>query len=127
MTSIETDDFLFINVHLEFWSKHFRNKELNKLYNFIKLHKDKNIILVGDFNVECNDKYFLKFINKLSKLNINLVDNKEKTFRKKIIDFIFVSNTYKILDTWVEKDTNKISDHKLLLVKIKKDKSDIIN
>ena len=120
MTTLETDDFLFINVHLEFWSTYFRNKELNNLFKFINLNKEKNIILVGDFNVKYDDKHFLNFINKLSKLDINLVNNKENTHKNTIIDYIFISNKYEILDTWVEKDLKDISDHSPLLVKVKK-------
>jgi len=112
MTTLETDDFLFINVHLEFWSTYFRNKELNNLYKFINLNKEKNIILVGDFNVKYDDKHFLNFINKLSKLDINLVNNKENTHKNTIIDYIFISNKYEILDTWVEKDLKDIRNAK---------------
>ena len=120
MTTIETDDFLFINVHLEFWSKYFRNKELKNLYNYINSNREKNIILVGDFNVEIKDTYFLGFINKLSKLDIRLVPNEEFTHKNKIIDYIFISNKYELLDVWVEKNLKEISDHMPLMVKIKK-------
>lgn len=119
MTSLETEEFLFINVHLEFWSKYFRNKELNKLYKYIKKQKEKNIIIVGDFNVECNDKYFLNFINKLKELNINLVNNKQCTYNKKVIDYVFASNIYEVTDIVVKNDL-KISDHNLLIVKFEK-------
>jgi len=120
MTILETDDFLFINVHLEFWSTYFRNKELNNLYNYINQNKEKNIILVGDFNSKYSDQYFLSFIDKLSKININLVDNKENTHKDKIIDYIFISNELEILDISVKKDLKEISDHNPLLIKVKK-------
>lgn len=120
MTTLETYDFLFINVYLEFWSTYFRNKELNNLFKFINLNKEKNIILVGDFNVKYDGKHFFNFINKLSKLDINLVNNKENTHKNTIIDYIFISNKYEILYTWVEKDLKDISDHSPLLVKVKK-------
>lgn len=120
ITTLETDEFLFVNVHLEFWSSYFRNKELNNLYNYINLNKEKNIILVGDFNVEINDSHFLNFIDRLSKININLVDNKENTHKEKIIDYIFVSDKYEILDIYVEKKLKQISDHSPLIVKLKK-------
>ena len=120
MTTLETADFLFINVHLEFWSKYFRKKELNNLYNYIESNKEKNIILVGDFNTEYNDKHLFKFIDKLSKIGINLVNNNNNTYEHKIIDFVFVCNKYKILNVWVKEIPKEVSDHNLLLVRIKK-------
>ncbi|MBR6690540.1 MAG: endonuclease/exonuclease/phosphatase family protein [Bacilli bacterium] len=120
MTTVETDNFIFINVHLEFWSNYFRKKELNNLYKYICSKNNKDIILVGDFNTDYNQKDFLNFINNLKKLNINLVNNEEITHKNKIIDFIFVSNNYEILDILVPKELNDISDHNPILVKIKK-------
>ena len=120
MTTLETDDFLFINVHLEFWSNYFRKIELKKLYKYICSNKNKNIILVGDFNIECDKKSFLDFTSKLEKLNIHLVNNKQYTYKNKIIDFIFVSSNYEILNVLVPNDLDNISDHKPILVKIKK-------
>ena len=120
MTTLETGEFLFINVHLEFWSKYFRNKELKRLYNYIYSNKNKNIILVGDFNVKRSDKCFGKFVSKLEKIDIRLVDNKENTYQENVLDYIFVSNNYDIVDVWVEESFKTLSDHNPLFVKLRK-------
>ena len=119
MSAIEDENIMFINVHLDYKSKIAKKIELKKLYRFIYKHKDKNIVLLGDFNLKEDNNDFISFVNKMKQLNIDLIDNKTNTFSKRRIDYIFLSNNFELLKIWSDNNLKKMSDHRPIFIKIK--------
>ena len=75
-------EYLFINTHLDYLHKISQRKKFNFIFNYLKKLKDvKNIILMGDFNLNINNKIIKKNINYLKSININRVEINEKTFK----------------------------------------------
>ena len=74
--------------------------------------------------------HFKDFINKLKQVNIFLVENKVNTYMKpgkeKILDHIFVSSHFNVIDSYVYTDKNfcNISDHRPIIARIKEKDSD---
>lgn len=119
MSAFENEHLLFINVHLDYKSKLARKMGLNKIYKFILKHKNKNIVLLGDFNIHEDDCDFKLFVEKLLKLNIKMINNDTGTFSKRHIDYIFLSNNIELKDIWTDKELKLISDHRPIFIKIK--------
>lgn len=118
LTAIEQDNLFIINIHLDYKSMKAKEKEIKKLYKFILNNKDKNIILLGDFNLKEENNLFKEFKDKLKELKINQITNK-KVFVNKPIDHIFISNNIELLDIWTDKELISISDHRPIFIKIK--------
>ena len=116
-------EYLIINTHLDYLHRFSQKKQLNFIYNHIKnIDNNKNIILLGDFNLHIDNKIFKDFINKLNTINIKRIDINDKTFKllDKPIDHIFVSNNIKVLNYKVIIDDElDISDHYPLYLEIK--------
>ena len=115
-------EYVVINTHLDYLHKISQKKQLNFILNHIKNLKHKNIILMGDFNLNLNSFIFNKFINELSLLNINRIDINEKTFKllDKPIDHIFVSSNLNVIKSKVIIDRDlDISDHYPIYIEIK--------
>lgn len=109
------------NTHIESRLPKVKEKQLDKIYEIISNDKRPKI-LMGDFNLKDTDIMFENFINKLKKLDIKEVEINERTFKTekedKAIDHIFISNNYKIVNTFVIKDLI-ISDHYPVIVEIR--------
>ena len=108
------------NTHLEYKNDKVKTKQLDKIFEIIK--KEQNpLILTGDFNLKTNNKILKKFIKKLEKKEIYLIENKEKTLKKskgsKPIDHIFVSKSLNVTKIKTITDL-EISDHYPVLVKL---------
>ncbi|MBR5662771.1 MAG: endonuclease/exonuclease/phosphatase family protein [Bacilli bacterium] len=116
-------EYLVINTHLDYLHKISQKKQLNFIFNYLKNLKDaENIILMGDFNLNINNKIFKKFINDLKSININRVEINDKTFKflDKPIDHIFISNSINVTDSIVIVDKElDISDHYPIYIEIK--------
>lgn len=124
ITSVETPEHFIINTHLEFLNEYSKKHQLKKLYNYIITHLDKNPIITGDFNMDTSKEYFQEFINSLEQLGIKHINNSTPTYytKEQILDHIFIPSNYKIENVAVIKnqEINKISDHRPIIVKIRK-------
>lgn len=124
LTSIQTKEHFIINTHLEFWNKYSQKYQLQILYNYIKNNIKNNPIIVGDFNMDKNSKHFLDFINDLEKLGINHINNNIPTYipKEQILDHIFISSNYELksIEITKNKPINQISDHRPIIIKVKK-------
>ena len=114
-------DICIINTHLDYKLSIIQKKELNELLELIKIYKNKyEIILTGDFNMDTSSKHFNAFINSASLLGINKLDIKGYTWRgkngkKRVLDYIFVSDSLNIKDFGIIK-SNSLSDHEIIYV-----------
>lgn len=74
--------------------------------------------------MDISKEYFIEFINALKKLGIKYINNNAPTYatKEQILDHIFIPNIYEITDIQViqEMPINRISDHRPILVKIRK-------
>lgn len=122
MSSFENDDIMIINVHLDYKSKLARKIGFKRLYNYIYKNKEKDIVLLGDFNTHIDNDDFSGFVEKIKRLNINMVDNTHKAFKKNTIDFIFISNCFDVINIWSDDGLMKMSDHRPVFVKIRRKK-----
>ena len=114
-------EYLIINTHLDYLHKISQKRQLNYILNHIKNIKFKNVILMGDFNLDLNSIIFKKFIIELKTIGINRVDINEKTFKllNKPIDHIFVSSNLNVISSKVIIDNDlAISDHYPLYIEI---------
>ena len=118
MTAYENSYFILINIHLEYKSKLANNIGLNKIYKFISKHRDKSIVLLGDFNTYEDNPKFIEFENKLEEINIKRINNETRTFSNRQIDYIFLSNNINLIDIWTDKTIMSISDHRPIFIKI---------
>lgn len=114
MSVFEDNSIMLINIHLDYNSMLAKKIGLKKLYRFIYKHRNKNIIILGDFNLRNTNIYFNEFKNKLYKIGINFVDDE----RKKTIDHVFISNKIRVIDVWNDKELGVISDHLPIFIKI---------
>ena len=109
------------NTHIESRLPKVKEKQLDKIYEIISNDKRPKI-LMGDFNLKDTDIMFENFVNKLKELDIKEVEINERTFKTekedKAIDHIFISDNYKIVNTFVIKDLI-ISDHYPVIVEIR--------
>ncbi len=109
------------NTHIEARLPKVKEKELDKIYEIIS-KDNRPKILMGDFNLKSDNDIFKKFIDRLKEININRVDIRERTFKTEkddmAIDHIFVSNDFKVVNTFVIKDL-LISDHYPVIVEIR--------
>ncbi len=121
LTAIETNDLFIINTHIEYWKEWPKRKQLQVLYQYILKYRDKNPIIMGDFNMDLSQTYFLDFIKNLEKINIYPIPNKDCTYNNKIIDYIFLPDCYELEEFSViqKGDINEISDHNPILAKIR--------
>lgn len=116
----------FINTHLDFLLSSVQKRQLAFLKKIIQKYQVMYpIILTGDFNMNLDDKKFVKFINELEDIGIIRVPINEKTFRdyenNSPIDHIFVSNNFEIVDYKVVKeDKYNFADHYPIECVIKK-------
>lgn len=128
VTSITTSEHTMINTHIEYWNEYAQKHQLKVLYNYIKkcIENSKNNlpIITGDFNTNISKDYFFNFIIELEKLGIQYINNNTTTYttKEQILDHIFIPENYEITDINViqNQPINQISDHRPLLVKIKK-------
>ena len=71
-----------------------------------------------------NSKHFLDFINALEKLGINYINNNIPTYipKEQILDHIFISSNYELksIEITKNKPINQISDHRPIIIKVKK-------
>ena len=123
-TTITTPTITLINTHLENWHDIPRKNQLLKLYHYILSILKKEPIITGDFNMDIDKEYFKTFVKTLEGLEINHITNNIATYPSKndIIDHIFIPNSYEIEDVKVitTDPVNQISDHRPLIVKVKK-------
>lgn len=119
LINVDDKEYLILNTHLDYLHKFSQKRQLNFIIKYLKNIKYKNIIMMGDFNLDINSKLFKNFINEINKLNINRVDINEKTFKSldKPIDHIFISNNIVIKDIKVIKSID-ISDHYPLYIEV---------
>lgn len=117
----EGKEISIYNTHLESRIGELKERQLNRIYEIISCDTRPKI-LMGDFNLKDNDKVFENFINKLKSLNMNRVVIDERTFKtdkdNKAIDHIFISNDFKLINTFIIKDLI-ISDHYPIIIEIK--------
>ena len=106
-----------INTHLCLEKYHrVKKRQLNKLYKIIS-KSDIPTIIMGDFNSKESNYEFKEFVLKLEKLGISKIKNNKNTFNKKIIDYIFISDSFKVKNIKVDESIN-ISDHYPLIIDI---------
>ena len=116
-------EYLVLNAHLDYLHKISQRKQLKYIVTYLKkITNNKNIIMMGDFNLNIHSKIFKLFISKLNELNISRVDINEKTYKNldKPIDHIFISNNLSIKNLKIIKDKDMdVSDHYPLYIEIK--------
>lgn len=109
------------NTHIEAKIPKVKEKQLDRIYEIISNDKRPKI-LMGDFNLKDTDILFENFVNRLKVLNLSRVEINERTFKTekedKAIDHIFISNNYKVVNTFVIKNL-LISDHYPIIVEIR--------
>lgn len=110
--------YLVINTHIDNSTSDNKKKMLDILEKILKLERedDELVIITGDFNMSMNKK-IEKFISN-NKLKNIFKDNEKSSFVKddnmRRIDHIFVSNKFKIKDSYIDYECNNnkcISDH----------------
>lgn len=111
-----------INTHLDHKIPSVKRRQLNKIKKLIfKFEKRYPVILTGDFNMQDSDKDFKEFIRELEKYNMKKVDIRENTWNGKnggkIIDHIFVPNTWDIIDFGILNNRD-MSDHNPIFVEV---------
>ena len=114
--TINSDEVLLrvINTHLCLYKYHeVKKKELDKLIDIVKTSELPTIIM-GDFNLRENAEDLKYFQDKLAPLGIKMVENIKKTFGRKILDYIFVSDCFNIKNINTVK--TDLSDHNALIV-----------
>lgn len=127
----ELGEFVFINTHLDFFSRNVQIKQLRKLKEIISKIKYP-IILSGDFNLELGDSEFENFVNFLESIGIKRININETTYKNSecngIIDHIFISDKFSCENFKVIETSDEFSDHNLLVAEIKKviDKSKLV-
>ena len=124
LTDENNNKYTIINTHIDFLHNASKKIQLKYIFKHIKKISDNNsnIILMGDFNLNIDNKIFKDFINKLNNLNISRVNVSESTYKTldKPIDHIFISNNLKINKVKIIKDEEyDISDHYPLYIEIK--------
>lgn len=115
-------EYLVINTHLDYLHKISQRKQLKYILKYLSNINHKNIIMMGDFNLNVHTNIFKQFLEELNKLNITRVDISERTFKNldKPIDHIFISSDIKVNDVKIIKnDEFDISDHYPLYIEIK--------
>lgn len=134
VTTIEINNSIItiINTHLDHLTDIARKKQLEYLKQIIEKYRKNQIILTGDFNLNEDNPLFIKFAKEMEKQNLKLIKTNTSTFNtpfaslqkgplKNFIitspDHIFASRSLKIIETKVLED--QISDHKMILTKIK--------
>lgn len=121
MVSVAIKGIFFINVHLEYMSMSAKRVCLERLFSYIYSNKDRDIVLMGDFNMTYGNGYFREFVNKMRNIGICLINNSDNTYvgdrGKKILDYVFVSSGIKVIDSYICSDIC-ISDHNPFVVKI---------
>lgn len=128
MAIIEIPEFgkvCMFNTHLEYRNSKIQFRQLRKLIEIMDEYIGKYpIILTGDFNASTKNTNFLDFMDALSKRGINVVPNELSTHTTKNdhpIDYIFLSNDFEVINMQIGDDKlDQISDHKIVLVEIKK-------
>lgn len=112
-----------LNVHLDYYIYNVQKKQLKYiLKKASKLINKGSLILMGDFNLELDDKLFINFINDLEKIGLYRVPILEKTnslrYRSKsAIDHIFLSKEFKMLNYGLI-NLDDITDHKAVYVNV---------
>lgn len=121
MVSCYIMDILFINVHLEYMSMKAKRVCLERLFYYVDKNKDKDIVLMGDFNMTRKNCYFREFIKNMKRIGIYLIDNSDNTYigdkGEKILDYVFVSKGINIIESYIDNSIG-ISDHLPFIVKI---------
>ena len=115
-------EYLVINTHLDYLHKISQRKQLKYILKYLSNINHKNIIMMGDFNLNVHTNIFKHFLEELNKLNITRVNISEATFKNldKPIDHIFISSDIKVNDVKIIKDDEfDISDHYPLYIEIK--------
>lgn len=116
-------DICVINTHLDYKLSIIQKKQLNHLLDILNTYKEKyDIVLTGDFNMDENDEHFLNFIECLSLINMKKVSIGGYTWRgknnsKRVLDYIFVSNSLKLKGYGLI-ESNELSDHEIIYVDI---------
>ena len=106
--SIDRENEVIINTHLGLDSEE-RKTQISEILNFAK-NKDKNIIICGDFNEENINLSSYKDVAKY------LFEDREATFNKWRIDYIFCSKVTKVKSYQV--DQVFYSDHFPIMIEM---------
>ena len=123
ITRADFEDIVFLNTHLDNMNTKIKIKQLKFIKQIIKnlVNDDKNVILTGDFNMTLKNKHFREFIHSLSLLNIKRVEANENSCRGinfGPLDHIFIPKEFEVEE--ITQPTSTISDHKPIIVKIKR-------
>lgn len=121
MVSCYIRGILFINVHLEYMSMKAKWVCLERLFCYIDENRDRDIVLMGDFNMTLRNGYFREFVIRLKNIGIGLVNNTVNTYigdkGEKILDYVFVSRGINVTRCYTDSGIC-ISDHIPFIVKI---------
>lgn len=116
VVTLNSDEVLVrvINTHLCLYKYHeVKKRELDKLLEIVKKTEIPTIIM-GDFNLRENAEDLKYFQDELAPLGIKMVENDKATFGNKILDYIFVSDSFNVDKINVVK--TDLSDHNALIV-----------
>lgn len=118
---IMDNNICIINTHLDYKLSSVQIRELNKLKKIINKYNNYSIVLIGDFNMELHNKNFSLFKDSINMKYINLNKNTwhDRNGKGKIIDHMFISKDYKLLDNDIV-SSNDTSDHDLVYVNVSK-------
>lgn len=113
-------NIVFINVHLDFIFNYTKKKQLMSLKKILEIYKKEKLVLLGDFNIDINDKLYNYLLELVEINNLKYVYYNEATFENLKIDHIFVSNGLNVDDIQIKDVEKGFSDHKGLIVKLYK-------
>ena len=124
-TLIDKDNnkYVIMNTHIDFLHNYSKKIQLKYILKHIRriYNNNSNIILMGDFNLNTNNKILNNFINELNTLNISRVNISDRTYKTldKPIDHIFISNNLKVNKVKIIKEKKyDISDHYPIYVEL---------
>jgi len=108
-----------VSVHLDFFSKKTRHKQVKQMVEILSLRSNP-LIIMGDFNQQWGEKAAPTLLS--AKLNLTThspLNHKGITFPKlqKRIDYILISKEFEFIDYQVIQDV--VSDHRAIMAKIK--------
>ena len=113
-----------INTHLDYIDKDVQKKQLKAIKKILfEYSKIAPVFITGNFNMELKDEHFNEFMDSIASL-VKRVPIDDYTWygddSKKIVDHIFVPNSWNVIEAGVINDGDIVntSSHRLVYAKV---------